>query len=67
MRVVHVHEIVPAVIRIRTSRELLIAIPSDLPPKTVLTLARLVLSGAELTYLQGELGVAEPSTLLPQG
>jgi hypothetical protein len=55
MRVVQLPEILPAVIRIRTSRDLLIAIPSNLPPETVLTLARLVLTSAELTYLQREL------------
>jgi hypothetical protein len=64
MRVVQVPEIVPAVVRIRTSQEVLVAIPAGLPAETVLTLAGLVLSSAELAYLRRELGATEPATAI---
>ena len=54
MRVVRVGA-PPVVVRVRTSHDVLVAVPECLPPETVLTLARLVLSSAELTQLQHRL------------
>jgi hypothetical protein len=45
----------PAVVRVRTRDELLVAVPEGLPAETVLALARLVLSTTELTQLQRRL------------
>jgi hypothetical protein len=54
MRVVRVGA-PPVVVRVRTRREVLVAVPECLPPETVLALARLVLSTAELAQLQHRL------------
>jgi hypothetical protein len=58
MRVVHLVD-VPAVVRIRTPTDVLVVVPSRLPASTVLALARLVLSSAELARLHRELGVLD--------
>jgi hypothetical protein len=54
MRVVRVGA-PPVVVRVRTRGEVLVAVPECLPPDTVLALARLVLSTAELAQLQHRL------------
>ena len=59
MQVVHRSD-VPAVLRVRTPTDVLVVIPSRLPPDTVLALARLVLSSAELTQLHRHIGVTAP-------
>jgi hypothetical protein len=56
MRVVRVGT-PPAVVRVRTRHDVVVAVPECLPQETVLTLARLVLSTAELTQLEHRLGV----------
>jgi hypothetical protein len=54
MRVVRVRT-PAAVVRVRTSHDVLVAVPGCLPPETVLVLARLVLSTAELAQLRRRL------------
>jgi hypothetical protein len=55
MRVVRVGT-PPAVVRIRTRNDVVVAVPECLPPETVLDLARLVLSTTELNQLEDRLG-----------
>ncbi len=59
MRVVRVGT-TPAVVRVRTRHDVLVAVPECLPPETVLTLARLVLSTAELSQLEHRLELDRP-------
>jgi hypothetical protein len=47
----------PAVVRVRTRHDVVVAVPECLPPETVLALARLVLSSTELTQLEHGLGL----------
>ncbi len=54
MRVVRVGT-PPAVVRVRTRNDVVVAVPECLPPETVLVLARLVLSTTELTQLEHRL------------
>jgi hypothetical protein len=61
MRVVHRQD-VTAVLRVRTPTDVLVVVPSQLPPDTVLALARLVLSSAELAQLHHQIGVMAPPT-----
>jgi len=56
MRVVRVGR-PPAVVRVRTRHDVVVAVPECLPPETVLALARLVLSTTELTQLEHRLGL----------
>jgi hypothetical protein len=56
MRVVRVGT-TPAVVRVRTRHDVVVAVPECLPPETVLNLARLVLSNTELTQLEHRLGL----------
>ncbi len=51
MRVVRVGT-PPAVVRVRTRHDVVVAVPECLPPETVLRLARLVLNTTELTQLE---------------
>jgi hypothetical protein len=56
MRVVRVGT-PPFVVRVRTRHDVVVAVPECLPPETVLSLARLVLSTAELSQLKQRLGL----------
>ena len=56
MRVVRVGT-PPAVVRVRTRHDVVVAVPECLPSETVLTLARLVLSTTELAQLEHRLGL----------
>jgi hypothetical protein len=60
MRVVRVGA-PPVVVRLGTRDGVLVAVPDDLSPETVLTLARLVLSTAELIQLEHRLQPDQPS------
>jgi hypothetical protein len=53
----------PAVVRVRTRHDVVVAVPECLPPETVLTLARLVLSTSELTQLEQRLGLESDGEL----
>jgi hypothetical protein len=55
----------PAVVRIRTRHDVVVAVPECLPPETVVTLARLVLSTTELTQLEHRLGLDSGDKLGP--
>jgi len=60
MRVVRVGT-PPAVVRVRTRDDVVVAVPECLPPETVLALARLVLSTTELTQLEHRMGLESDS------
>lgn len=64
MRVVRVGA-PPAVVRVRTRHDVVVAVPECLPPETVLDLARLVLSTAELTQLEHRLELNSSDKLGP--
>jgi hypothetical protein len=64
MRVVRVGT-PPAVVRVRTRHDVVVAVPECLPPETVLTLARLVLSTTELKVLERRLGLHPGGRLEP--
>jgi hypothetical protein len=55
----------PAVVRVRTRHDVVVAVPECLPPETVLDLARLVLSTAELTQLEHRLELNSGGKLGP--
>ena len=61
MRVVHRQD-VNAVLRVRTPADVLVVVPARLPPDTVLALARLVLSPAELAQLHRQVGITAPAS-----
>jgi hypothetical protein len=62
MRIVRRSGLTSAVVRVRTSREVVVAIPAHLPAAKVLALARLVLSRGEYEQLRRALQPARDRT-----